>query len=258
VVTFLSDFGTVDPYAGVVHGVILAAAPAAQVVDLTHHVPPQAVAVGARLLRSAVDYFPDGTVHLAVVDPGVGGDRAPVVVITQRAVLVGPDNGLLEASARALGLREVRRIADESVFRKPVSRTFHARDIFGPVAGHLAAGRAPASFGPVVDELVSLPESRPRIDGGTIAGTVVHVDHFGNLISDIPAQEMNGDVSVSIGDLHLDRIARSYDDATPGTIVALAGSWGTLEIACSGGSAAAILGAGTGVAVTVRRAEGAS
>jgi hypothetical protein len=255
VVTFLSDFGTADPYVGIVHGVILGIAPVARVVDLTHQVPPQAVSVGALLLRSAVDFFPDGTVHLAVVDPGVGGDRAPIIAVTDRAVLVGPDNGLLDSSARALGLREVRRISNDEIIRKPVSPTFHARDIFGPVAGHLAAGRPVEAVGPIADDLKSLPDSQPRDDGRTIAGRVVHVDHFGNLISDIPLRDVDGDVSVSVGDLRLDRVARTYEDVAPGALVALAGSWGTLEIACNGGSAAEVLGAGTGVAVTVRRAE---
>ncbi len=252
-VTFLSDFGSLDPYAGIVHGVVLGIAAEARVVDLTHQIPPQSIAVGSLLLRSAVEYFPAGTVHLAVVDPGVGGDRAPILAVTERAVLVGPDNGLLAASAKALGLREVRRLANEEFFRKPISHTFHARDIFAPVAAHLAAGRTPEAFGPVLDSMQTLASSEPRDDGETIEGHVIHVDHFGNLVSDIPAAGLGEHPSVTIGASRFDGLAPSYAAVPAGELVALVGSWGTLEIACHGGNAAAVLGTGPGSVVIVRR-----
>lgn len=252
-ISFLSDFGTADPYVGIVHAVIAGIAPATRVIDITHHVPPQAIAVGALLLRSAVDYFPAGTVHLAVVDPGVGSARSPIIAVTERALLVGPDNGLLEPSARALGLREVRRIEDESVFLRPLSRTFHARDVFGPVAAHLAAGRSPQSFGPRLATMAAAADAVAHDDGTAIEGRIVHIDHFGNLISNINAADVRMDAVVSIGDHRLDRLSTSYADVPGGQILAVVGSWGTVEIACNGGSAAVALGARVGDVIVARR-----
>lgn len=256
IVTLLSDFGNSDPYAGIMRGVILSVAPQARLVDLTHEVAPQSIAAGALLLRSAVEYFPNGTVHLAVVDPGVGSDRAPIIAITERGVLVGPDNGLLQPSWVALGLREIRRITAEELFLKPVSRTFHGRDIFAPIAGHLAAGREPASLGqrleraqvlsaPVVNTVTTNP-------GGQIAGSVLHVDRFGNLITDIAAAGLD-EVWVDVAGRRIAGMAKSYADVGAGELVALEGSWGTVEVACNGGSAASVLGCGVGTTLTLCR-----
>ena len=260
IVTLLSDFGSSDAYAGIMRGVIMNIAPQARLVDLTHEVPPQSVAAGALLLRSAVEYFPDGTVHLAVVDPGVGSDRAPIVAITERAVLVGPDNGLLQPSWEVLGLREIRRIAADELFLKPVSRTFHGRDIFAPIAGHLAAGRAPASVGPRLENAQSL--AAPGFAGavsadqrGEVVGSVLHVDRFGNLISNIAAAGLE-DVWVDVAGRRIAGLSASYSDAPLGEIVVLEGSWGTVEIACNGGSAALALGCGVGAALTLCRRSG--
>ncbi len=253
VVTLLSDFGTVDPYAGIMHGVILGIAPQARLVDLTHSVPHQSVSSGALLLRSAVEYFPTGTVHLAVVDPGVGSERAPIVVITDGGVLVGPDNGLLYSSADALGIREVRRIENEKLLQRPISRTFHGRDIFAPVAGYLAGGGEPSQVGPVMDGLHSLDELAVKELGETVEGAIVHVDHFGNLISNIRVSELGGVESIEISDRHLAGLSSSYASVAPGEVLAVEGSWGTLEVAVNGGNAAEALGCGVGATVTVRR-----
>src|SRR5712691_5770640 len=147
IITLTTDFGTRDAYVGVMKGVVLGICPAARLIDLSHEVPPQAVRLGALLLRSAVEYFPSGTVHLAVVDPGVGGARQPVLAVTERALLVGPDNGLLAPAAALLGVRAVHRLEREAFFRQPVSQTFHGRDVFAPVAAHLAGGATPDAFG---------------------------------------------------------------------------------------------------------------
>jgi S-adenosyl-L-methionine hydrolase (adenosine-forming) len=256
IVTLLSDFGTSDPYVGIMHGVVLGIAAQARLVDLTHEVAPQSVAAGALLLRSAVEYFPPGTVHLAVVDPGVGGARAPIVAVTDRAVLVGPDNGLLQPSWEILGLREIRRIEAAELFLQPVSRTFHGRDIFAPVAAHLAAGRSPRSIGPVLDSarpLQGLPGAgRLEPDGDVIHGVILHVDRFGNLISNVAAAGLGG-VTVEIAGRRVAGLSSSYSEVPAGDIVALEGSWGTVEIACNRGSAAAVLGCGVGSALLVRR-----
>jgi len=257
VVTLLSDFGMVDAYAGIMSGVVLSAAPDARVVHLTHAVPAQEISLGAMLLRSAVEYFPAGTVHLAVVDPGVGGERDPILVVTDRAVLVGPDNGLLYPAAVALGLREVRRIAARQFFREPVSDTFHGRDVFAPIAGQLAGGRLPREMGPTLSVMRSLDFSRCNDDGDRILGEVVYVDHFGNLISNIPIGDLpDRGVAIDIGGRCLSGIARSYSEVAVGEIVALRGSWGVLEIAQRDGSAAAALQSGRGSRVAVRPVDG--
>ena len=255
IITLLTDFGTRDAYVGIMKGVALGICPAARLVDLTHDVPPQAVQLGALLLRSAVEYFPAGTVHLAVVDPGVGGSRAPVLVETERGVLVGPDNGLLAPAAAALRIRAVRRLARDEFFRDPVSDTFHGRDVFAPVAAHLAAGTPPEAFGPELAELAPLDLPEPRLADGAVHGEVVYVDRFGNLITNIPAASLTAfparSLSVRIAGMTLSPLAPAYAAVAPGEPVALVGSWRTLEVAVRDGNAAAQLQAGIATRVTV-------
>jgi hypothetical protein len=256
IITLLTDFGERDAYAGIMKGVMLGICPAARLVDLTHAVPAQAVRVGALVLRSAVPYFPDGTIHVAVVDPGVGSTRAAVAVSTERAVLIGPDNGLLAPSAALLGVRAVRRVENAALCRQPVSDTFHGRDVFAPVAAHLAAGVAFDTLGPELAALQPLDLPEPTAGDGTIDGAVVHVDHFGNLITNIPAAAVRTafrarSLSVTIAGMTIASLARAYADAAPGDPVALIGSWDLLEIAVRDGNAAARLGAAPGTPVRV-------
>ncbi len=187
IITLLTDFGTRDTYVGIMKGVALGICAPARLVDLTHEVPPQAVPLGAVLLRSSVGFFPEGTVHVAVVDPGVGSARAAVVATTERAFLVGPDNGLLAPAAAVLGLRSVHRLSNEAYFRHPVSAKFHGRDVFAPVAAHLAAGAPPEAFGDAVAGLAPLDLAEPKRDGAGLHGEVIQVDRFGNLITNISA-----------------------------------------------------------------------
>ena len=254
VVTLLSDFGHSDAYVGIMKGVVLGIAPAARLVDLTHSVPAQAIEVGAHLLRNAVAYFPPGTVHLAVVDPGVGSARAPIAVITARAALVGPDNGLLHASATALGVREIRRLDEPRFFRHPVGSTFHGRDVFAPVAAHLAAGQSPGDLGPPLEAMQALPLPEARRAGDRVEGRVIHVDGFGNLITNVP-EEMVRDLPpsafVRIAGHRAGPLCTTYADVPQGAPVALISSWGTLEIAVRGGSAALALAVERGDAVSV-------
>lgn len=252
VVSMLTDFGTSDPYAGIMAGVVLGLAPQARIVDLTHAVPPQAVEIGALLLRSAVPYFSPGAVHLAVVDPGVGSARDPIVAVTESAMLVGPDNGLLHAAATALGLLEVRRIEAGELLLQPVSHTFHGRDVFAPVAGRLAAGLPPAAVGAVLPEMRRLDALDPVREGDRVAGSVLHVDHFGNLITNVPATGLAGErLAIEVGGRRLERLCSSYAEVAEGEILAIAGSWGMLEVAQNRGNAAHTLGVGRGDPVVV-------
>lgn len=267
VVTLLTDFGVADPYVGVMKGVILAKAPSAQVVDLTHEVPPQQALQGALLLETAWRYFPPGTVHVAVVDPGVGTARARLAISSGGHYFVGPDNGLLSSSlpdgvrgARQPGaLYESRRIQlpadvsavvidNASLFRHPVSSTFEGRDVFAPAAAHLASGGALSDLGHRVTSIGAFPAFRAPRSGSALEGLVLHVDRFGNLITDIRPEDSPPAPSFRIAGRRL-ALATTYETASgPSAIV---GSSGFVEIAVPNGSAARVLGAGTGDVVTV-------
>jgi len=255
IVTLLTDFGMRDAYVGIMKGVILGIAPQARLVDLTHEVPAQDVTAGALLLRSAIEFFPPGTIHVAVVDPGVGSERRPLLVVTERGVLVGPDNGLLHPAAVACGLRELRVLDRAERFRRPVSRTFHGRDVFAPVAAHLACGTPPAELGSPATGMVELPLPAPRRDGGVVHGEVIYVDRFGNLVTNIPAAELASfpaqNLSVNVAGVSGIPIASSYAAAPEGALLAITGSWGLIEVAVRNGSAAQRLGAGRGAAVSL-------
>ena len=255
IITLLSDFGTRDAYVGIMKGVILGISPAVRLVDLTHDVPPQAIRLGALVLRSAIEYFPEGAIHLAVVDPGVGSTRQAVVVITPRALLVGPDNGLLAPAARALGAVSVHRLERKDLFRHPVSCTFHGRDVFAPVAAHLAAGTPPESVGPPVPSLQPLDLPEPRAETGAVHGEVVYVDHFGNLVTNISAAAIasfrGSGVSVRIAGMRVSPLAPTYAAVSSGAAVGVIGSWGVLEVAVRDGNAAARFGAGVATPISV-------
>jgi S-adenosyl-L-methionine hydrolase (adenosine-forming) len=259
IVTFLSDFGSHDWFVGVVHGVIHALHPTAHVVDLTHEVPPGLIGRAAFVLEAAAPDFPAGTVHLAVVDPGVGTDRRAIAVAARGQCFVGPDNGLLEW-ALADPEAQVHELVETRFFRKPVSRTFHGRDVFAPVAAHLAHGEPPARFGPRLVDAVRLPASAPRHRASEIVGHVVFVDRFGNALTNITDQDLS-DAFPMIPETKLrvlalgrviEGLSRSYGDAPVGTILALIGSSGRLEVAQVGGDASERLGLSEGDEVKVR------
>jgi len=259
IITFLSDFGSRDWFVGVVHGVLHAIHPTAHVVDLSHGVPPGHVARAAFVLEAAAPDFPAGTVHLVVVDPGVGTSRRALAVSARGHHFVGPDNGVL-AWALADPEAKVHALSEARYFRQPVSRTFHGRDVFAPVAAHLAAGVALDQMGPRVSEPIRLAANGPIHRAGEIVGHVVFVDHFGNLLTNVTEQDMSdGFPTVPESRIHvlafereIRGLSRSYGDAPVGTIVALIGSSGRLEIAQVGGDASERLGLGEGDIVRVR------
>jgi hypothetical protein len=261
VVTFLSDFGHDDWFVGVVHGVIHERSPEAHVVDLAHSVPPGHVVRGAFMLEAAAPDFPARTVHLAVVDPGVGTARRALAVAARGQFFVGPDNGLLEWALAAPGA-EVRALEVARHFRQPVSRTFHGRDVFAPVAAALARGERLAALGPPVADPVRLASPAPERRGEALVGHIVFLDRFGNALTDLTAESLvaafgaeatDGGFEVTVLDRRIQGLARSYGDAPVGTLVAILGSSGRLEIAQVGGAASERLGLGEGDAVSVRR-----
>ncbi len=255
IITLLTDFGTRDAFVGAMKGVILTLAPEVRLVDLTHDIPPQDVLAGALVLRGAAPYFPAGSVHLAVVDPGVGSARRALLIETDGGLLVGPDNGVLELAAARLGRRCIRAIENEAWFHHPVSSTFHGRDVFAPVAARLARGDDPAAAGPLVSGMVDLRLPRVRATPDRIDGEVIYVDAFGNLMTNIDAAALAcfpaDQLSVTIRGTLVTGLATAYAAVSPGAAVALVNSWGVLEIAVRNGDAARLLAVGRGTPVTV-------
>lgn len=241
VIALLTDFGLQEHYVGVMKGVIAGIAPAAAVIDISHHVPPQSILAGQWLLRASVAYFPAGTIFLCVVDPGVGTSRRPMALSSQGLFFVGPDNGLFTpwlAGGDAVEPRHYRLAA--------VSSTFHGRDVFAPAAAHLAAGVPLPAFGPRIDDPVRLlPPEPARQADGTMVGEIVYVDHFGNLITNIEAPPQG---AVRFRQQVL-AVRSTYGSAGEGELLALVGSEGQVEIAVRNGSAAQQLGARAGETV---------
>lgn len=257
IVTLLSDFGTADAYVAAMKGVMLGVNRDLHLVDVTHEIAPQDVFGGALVLRHAAPFFPRGTVHLAVVDPGVGGERAPIVIETPQGSFVGPNNGLLTLAAP--GPRRAYRLASAAYRLPVVSHTFHGRDLFAPAAAYLAGGAPASAMGPELDEsqLVQLAVPPVRREAGSLCGEVVHVDRFGNLVTnvfgDYVAEPRPEACSVELGGARISGVRRGYVEVGPGELCAVVGGAGLLEIAVRDGSAAATLGLGRGAAVRVTR-----
>lgn len=263
IVTLLTDFGTADGYVAEVKGVVLTHAPGVTVVDAGHEVPPGDVGRAARALGRYWDRFPAGTVHLCVVDPGVGTARKSVAIEAGRRWYVGPDNGLVTRVLEVHPVGRVVALLPDRGTGEPVSRTFHGRDVFAPAAAHLATGGDPAALGEALgaEGVVRLPLARPRQEGSHLVGAIVGVDRFGNLTTNLrPAQvaEATGwepGLPTLLADVggHAIPFAATYGEVDSGTPLLLIDSEGWLEIAVRDGSAERALGAGEGDPVRVRR-----
>lgn len=265
VITLLTDFGTADEYVGVMKGVILSLCPSAEVVDLTHGIPPRDPVWAAYILDAGYRYFPPGTIHLVVVDPGVGTDRAILAAEVGDYLVVAPDNGVLTRLLMSNDLGRVVSVTNPDFFRPRVSRTFHGRDIFAPVAAHLALGVDLDRLGPEVDPRrgatvqLDLPVPEPRPDG-ELVGTVVGSDRFGNLMTNIDEETLatwagGGQPVLLIGEQRIVGLSSSFADVPPGTPLMIVNSREFLEIAINGGSAEIALGLRRGERVRLVRAE---
>lgn len=256
IVTLLSDFGPSSPYPAAMKAV-LARRTSLTLVDISHDVPRHDIRAGAFLLYSAVPHFPAGTVHLAVVDPGVGTERKPLVVVSGGQMFVGPDNGLLMPAARRLGSPTVHTMTDPMILRPGVSSTFHGRDIFAPAAALLLEGTPPEAIALATAEFVDLDFGSGRTINGGVAGQVIYVDPFGNLVTNVPNGlwvEHRGPVAIQVGARRgSGRSARTYGEVSPNRLAVVGGSDGLLEIAVREGSAARRFAAAAGMAVRIRR-----
>ena len=256
--TFLSDFGDASPYPAAMKATA-AAICSARFVDISHGVPPGSVRGGAYLLWSVAPVCPVGTVHCAVVDPGVGTERAALAVSAGEQIFVGPDNGVLIPAARRLGITGVYRLAEPAYWRHPVSATFHGRDIFAPVAAHLANGIPIAGVGVPAAAYVDLAFPRGHVLGDDLRGEVLWVDTFGNMITSIPGTLLSAlpeaadlIVETARGSLRA-ATGRTFGDVPPGRGVVIVGSDGMVEVAVNRGSAAAQMAAELGATLRIRR-----
>lgn len=259
IVTLTTDFGYSDHYVGVLKGVILNINPDAQLIDVCHDLRPYDVMDGAFAIAQAYHYFPSGTIHLVVVDPGVGGSRRPILVSAGQYHFVAPDNGVLSLLYAREETVTVRHITASRYFLQPVSRTFHARDIFGPVAAWVSRQVEPEQFGAAVDDFVSFPIPRPlKVNDSLLKGTVLRADRFGTLTTnltpdDVP--ELFGKTPPAfrlvVGKKEVTRLAASYEQESTGEVFAILGSSGYLEISVNQGDAAAAVGVGGGAEVAL-------
>jgi S-adenosylmethionine hydrolase len=248
VITLTTDFGERDYYVGAVKGVLLSIRPGLTIVDVSHAIPPGDVLSGAFVLRNAAVEFPPGSIHLAVVDPGVGSSRRAIAVSSGGSLWVGPDNGLLSfplEDPRAV----TREITAATLLDRKLSATFHGRDLFAPCAARLAAGFPFARVGPRISGAEILSETQPAVESGRVAGQVIHVDHFGNAITNIAGEDLDrlagtegsrGSVKVLAGSRRLP-VAATYADVERGAPVAVVGSCGLLELAVNGGNGSEFL-----------------
>jgi S-adenosyl-L-methionine hydrolase (adenosine-forming) len=260
-ITFLTDFGTAGPYVAAMKGAALSVNPDALLVDVSHEVLPHDIVGAAYLLAWSFHHFPPHTVHVAVVDPGVGSERRILAAEVQGHVLLAPDNGLLSVALAQSPPTRLVSVSNGVYFRHPVSMTFHGRDIFAPVAAHLTLGVDVGKLGRPVADPVQLDEAAPRRVGDTVLeGTVVHVDHFGNLITNISRNDLAAldpagvaILKVGIGQAAIEGVHHAYTDVGVGRLLAVIGSSDLLEISANRRSAADILGVGRGSTVRVTR-----
>jgi S-adenosylmethionine hydrolase len=266
IITLTTDFGSNDHFVGVMKGVILDIVPEAQIVDICHSVQAFDVLDGALTISQAYSYFPSRTIHVVVVDPGVGTARRPILASCDKYHFVAPDNGVLSLVYAREERMHVRHITSEHYFLQPVSNTFHARDIFAPVAAYLAKEVESLKFGDEVEEYVRFSAPKPRaVDENRLRGVVLKVDRFGNLITNITRQDAPmlfgaeaKAFKIIVGSREITEIHNAYAEGAPGEVIGILGSMGFLEIAANRGAAAQLTGAGKGNEVTVILGEAAA
>ena len=256
IITLTTDFGTGSPYVAAMKGVILSINPAVGLVDITHAIPAQDIRAGALVLADVCERFPPDTIHVAVVDPGVGNERRIVYARIGEQQYIAPDNGLLSRLALRRTPSTIRTLTNPQYWLADISATFHGRDIMAPAAAHLSLGVKPEALGPAADQLVLLDWTEALVSGQKIEGTVQAIDSFGNLVTNITSEQLaaaptNPRVTITCDEHQTLGIFRTYSDQPEMTLIALIGSSGQLELAIVGESAAAMLGVRVGTPVVV-------
>ena len=262
IITLITDFGVDDEYVGVMKGVILSINPAAIIVDITHHIEPQDLIQTAYIIKYSFKYFPEGTVHIVVVDPGVGSDRAIIALEMTGHIFLAPNNGVLTLLMDEGNIDSIVRVEDSRYFLESVSRTFHGRDIFAPVAAYLSKGIGIKALGAIINKtgLKRLFVEHASIsDSGELVGAVVFIDRFGNLITNIDEKSLDkfckackkGELGFRIGQKKIIGLSKSYESALPQSPLAIIGSRGYLEIAVNCGNAKSCFIADRGDTVTI-------
>jgi S-adenosylmethionine hydrolase len=262
IITLTTDYGTSDNFTAVMKGVILSINPEVNIVDVTHSVLPHDILDGALAIGQSYKYFPPKTVHLVVVDPGVGTERRPILVAGDQHYFVAPDNGVLSSVYDQSESLHVWNIISEHYFRQPVSKTFHGRDIFAPVAAWLTKSWQTASFGEPITDFIRFGIPKAKVNGNKIQGTVLRADHFGNLITNITAEDVpdlaagSDKFKISVGNGQITKVVETFAQGAAGEAVGLIGSSGYLELSVNKGNASRTLGAGRGAEVTVELTGG--
>jgi S-adenosylmethionine hydrolase len=249
IITLTTDFGLADPFVGIMKGVILGIAPEAKLVDITHDIGSYDILDGAFVIETSYRYFPQGSVHIVIVDPGVGSARRPMAAASHGHFFVAPDNGALSYVLDAEA--EVHEITNRRLFLNSVSRTFHGRDIFAPVAAHLARGLPLESMGPRILNYTHKPIPRPHSAGGKLIATVLRIDKFGNLITNLRSEHLAGSFTVRLGGASISSLYSTFSEAPPGELFAVEGSAGYIELALNQGSAAERLKVNRGAEIEV-------
>ena len=241
-IALLTDFGLVDNFVGVMKGVMLKVNPLVNFVDLSHNVDPQDIFGGTLLLKSSFKFFSKGTIFLVVIDPGVGSRRKPIIVKTRNYLFVAPDNGVLSFTAKENGIKQIVEIKNDKYLLKSLSSTFHGRDIFAPVAAHLAKGKKLDDFGPAIKRMVQLNFPRPKISKRSLIGEIIYIDRFGNLVTNIDKPLFKKFVGfkkfkIKIKNELIDKLSHSYVQTKPGLPLVIFGSFDFLEISLNKASA---------------------
>jgi S-adenosylmethionine hydrolase len=241
-ITLTTDFGYQDSFVGIMKGVIAGINPLAQVIDLTHGVPPQDVIAGALILQNSIRYFPRRTIHVVVIDPGVGSARQPLLIEADGSYFIGPDNGVLSLALEGKIADRIVALSNHTYHLQPTSKTFHGRDIFAPAAAHLSLGVAVEEFGESVANFTQLALPAVARLGQSIEGQILYIDAFGNLFTNIRERDLTGlpseRLELAVGPLRVPCLATSYAAVSAGELVAVVNSWGLLEIAENRGNAA--------------------
>ncbi len=260
IITLITDFGQAGPYVGTMKGVMVSINPMVRFVDVTHEVTGHDVLEGALILQASYRYFPEGTVHLVVVDPTVGSERRPILALTDRYTFVGPDNGVLSPAFADPTFRRCIELTARRYFLDEIGSTFHGRDVFAPVAAWLTKDVEPEAFGDEIQDYVQVPIPEATVGEEAIEGRIIYIDRFGNLISNIThrmietlqARTGREKVSIHIAGRTMGRIHRSYDTGSATKPAAIINSWGNLEVFAKRESASSLLGVRRGEPVVVR------